>query len=224
MATIIITQEDYDKIIENKKHICISDIIDYYKKVNNLEKININSIIFKNIKSKENIWVYLRKENSKIDSICMYSCAIKEIEIDKINRVELTNSKIDTLFLDEIKSILITSSKFSSLSIFGSIFHMSLHKKSTIETLFMSSCLYNIYNGDNSDLNKIKVENSYVIEDKNIKYKEAYSSFADVNGNALQYNIGETIEIKDFEKNRWIECAPGIHFFITEEEARNYKL
>ena len=37
------------------------------------------------------------------------------------------------------------------------------------------------------------------------------------------YHIGETVEVPDFDDNRWNECAPGIHFFITREEAVKYK-
>ena len=36
------------------------------------------------------------------------------------------------------------------------------------------------------------------------------------------YHIGETVEVPDFDENRWNECAPGIHFFITREEAVKY--
>ena len=33
------------------------------------------------------------------------------------------------------------------------------------------------------------------------------------------YRVGETVEVDDFEMNRWNECAPGIHHYITREEA-----
>ena len=36
------------------------------------------------------------------------------------------------------------------------------------------------------------------------------------------YRVGETVEVPDFDDNRWNECAPGIHFFITREEAVKY--
>ena len=36
------------------------------------------------------------------------------------------------------------------------------------------------------------------------------------------YKIGETVEVPNFDTNRWNECAPGIHFFITRQEAVNY--
>ena len=57
----------------------------------------------------------------------------------------------------------------------------------------------------------------------------------DMNGNSLNdtiahsshdegftYKVGETVQVDDFDTNRWNECAPGIHFFITRLEAANY--
>ena len=38
------------------------------------------------------------------------------------------------------------------------------------------------------------------------------------------YSVGEIVEVKDFDTNRWNECAPGIHFFITRQEAIDYVL
>lgn len=37
------------------------------------------------------------------------------------------------------------------------------------------------------------------------------------------YEIGETVEVEDFCEDRWEECAPGIHFFMTREEAVLYR-
>jgi len=36
------------------------------------------------------------------------------------------------------------------------------------------------------------------------------------------YRKGETVHVDDFDPNRWNECAPGIHFFITRWEAVHY--
>ena len=40
----------------------------------------------------------------------------------------------------------------------------------------------------------------------------------------FRYTVGETVSVDNFDENRWNECAPGIHFFITREEAVNYEL
>nr|DAP18329.1 MAG TPA: pentapeptide repeat protein [Caudoviricetes sp.] len=36
------------------------------------------------------------------------------------------------------------------------------------------------------------------------------------------YRVGEVVSVDNFDENRWNECAPGIHFFITREEAVRY--
>ena len=36
------------------------------------------------------------------------------------------------------------------------------------------------------------------------------------------YEKGKTLTIDDFDENRWNECAPGIHFFLTKNEAIDY--
>ena len=36
------------------------------------------------------------------------------------------------------------------------------------------------------------------------------------------YTIGETVKVPNFDRNRWNECAPGIHFFITRQEAVDF--
>lgn len=37
------------------------------------------------------------------------------------------------------------------------------------------------------------------------------------------YEVGKEVRVDDFDENRFNECAPGIHFFITRDEAVNYK-
>ena len=36
------------------------------------------------------------------------------------------------------------------------------------------------------------------------------------------YSVGSMVKVTDFDTNRWNECAPGIHFFITRQEAVDY--
>ncbi|MCK9447013.1 pentapeptide repeat-containing protein [bacterium] len=50
----------------------------------------------------------------------------------------------------------------------------------------------------------------------NIEGAEEAISWYDSN---FIYHKGDIVEVKDFNQNRWIECAPGIHFFMTKEEA-----
>ena len=45
------------------------------------------------------------------------------------------------------------------------------------------------------------------------------SSTCDV---AFVYKVGETVEVLNFNTDRWDECSAGIHFFITRQEAVDY--
>lgn len=36
------------------------------------------------------------------------------------------------------------------------------------------------------------------------------------------YEVGKTVMVSDFEEDRFVECAAGIHFFITFDEAKKY--
>lgn len=36
------------------------------------------------------------------------------------------------------------------------------------------------------------------------------------------YKVGEVIEVKDFNTNRWNECSTGIHHFMSRQEAVDY--
>lgn len=60
--------------------------------------------------------------------------------------------------------------------------------------------------------NKAKVVD--ISDDKKIAYSNFNDSFA--------YKLGQEIEIKDFDLMYNVECASGIHFFKTKEEAENY--
>ena len=39
---------------------------------------------------------------------------------------------------------------------------------------------------------------------------------------SFTYEVGKTVEVQDFDTNRWNECTKGIHFFINRQEAINY--
>src|SRR5574344_1458617 len=36
------------------------------------------------------------------------------------------------------------------------------------------------------------------------------------------YSVGEIVSVPDFDDDRWNECARGIHFFMSRQEAVNY--
>ena len=66
--------------------------------------------------------------------------------------------------------------------------------------------------------NKAKVLGIYDYERNLLEDKEVAS---DRDKNFI-YRVGQTVEVKDFDEDRWHECSTGIHFFINFEEAIRY--
>ena len=54
--------------------------------------------------------------------------------------------------------------------------------------------------------------------DKKTYYKKAFSMYA----STFIYEVGKIVKVTDFDENRWNECAPGIHHFLTRKEAEVY--
>lgn len=66
--------------------------------------------------------------------------------------------------------------------------------------------------------NKAKVISITTLSGDKTNITEVHSTY-DPN---FIYKLGEYVEVKNFDDNRWNECSTGIHFFITRQEAVNY--
>lgn len=66
-----------------------------------------------------------------------------------------------------------------------------------------------------SEARVIAIEN---IDGSNSGLQEVSSNY-DSN---FVYRVGQIVKVDNFDEDRWNECAPGIHFFITREEAVKY--
>jgi len=56
--------------------------------------------------------------------------------------------------------------------------------------------------------------------DESQHYNKAYSIFE----KHFCYEVGKTIEVKEFDENRWNECAKGIHHFVDKQAAIDFTL
>ena len=71
---------------------------------------------------------------------------------------------------------------------------------------------------------KCRCDKAYVMEIQNMAGTKATEDTvrADHDKNFV-YTVGATVEVPDFDDNRWSECAPGIHFFIDRRAAVEYQ-
>ena len=66
---------------------------------------------------------------------------------------------------------------------------------------------------------KAKVLEIQEIDGSPSEVKEVRSKF----DNDFIYRVGETVCVEDFDEDRWNECSPGIHFFISRQAAVSYE-
>ena len=70
---------------------------------------------------------------------------------------------------------------------------------------------------------KCRCDKAYVMEIQNMDGTKATEDTvrSDHDQNFV-YTVGATVEVPDFDDDRWNECAPGIHFFIDRRKAVEY--
>ena len=71
---------------------------------------------------------------------------------------------------------------------------------------------------------KCRCDKAEVIEITSIDGKEKYTEAVSCRDADFVYKVGEMVSVDDFCKNRWEECAAGIHFFMNRKEAVDYWL
>ena len=70
---------------------------------------------------------------------------------------------------------------------------------------------------------KCRCDKAYVMEIQNMDGTKATEDTVRANHDKnFVYTVGATVEVPDFDDNRWSECAPGIHFFIDRRAAVEY--
>lgn len=70
---------------------------------------------------------------------------------------------------------------------------------------------------------KCRCDKAYVVEIQNADGTKADIETIHSNHDAnFVYTVGATVEVSDFDGDRWNECAPGIHFFIDRRAAVGY--
>jgi uncharacterized protein YjbI with pentapeptide repeats len=69
---------------------------------------------------------------------------------------------------------------------------------------------------------KCRCDKAQVLSITSLDGKQHYDTARSIRDSSLLYNVGETVTVDNFDDDRWNECAPGIHFFLTRDEAVNY--
>ena len=69
---------------------------------------------------------------------------------------------------------------------------------------------------------KCRISEAQVLDIKSLDGNEEFTEAKSQHDSNFVYRVGETVNVDNFDDDRWKECAPGIHCFITRQEAVNY--
>ena len=69
---------------------------------------------------------------------------------------------------------------------------------------------------------KCRASKAKVLSIANVESTETFEQAISHHDRGFVYKVGETVEVENFDTDRWNECSTGIHFFITRQEAVNY--
>ena len=99
------------------------------------------------------------------------------------------------------------------------------HVKTTgiVQLLIPEDALRSSATTEKCRANKAKVIGLEVSDPKAINWvpMEEWDVHSDFD-RTFKYHIGDDLVVPNFDRNRWNECAPGIHFFMNKEDAENY--
>lgn len=69
---------------------------------------------------------------------------------------------------------------------------------------------------------KCRASKAKVLSITSLDGKQFFDEIKSDYDSSFIYKVGEVLEIKNFDENRWNECSTGIHHFITRQEAVFY--
>ena len=70
---------------------------------------------------------------------------------------------------------------------------------------------------------KCRASKAKVLSITDIDGNPGYDQVSSDYDSGFVYALGETVEVSDFDDDRWNECSTGIHHFITRAEAVKYE-
>ena len=131
----------------------------------------------------------------------------------------LSNAKLSNAILNDIAYNVLTTSFNLQCPEKGSFIGYKKADKKIVELLITEDAKRSSATTRKCRCNKAKVLSITNIGNT-VEYKEAHSDF----NYSFVYRVGEVVEVKDFDEDRWKECSTGIHFFLTRGEAVNYQI
>lgn len=93
------------------------------------------------------------------------------------------------------------------------------------EPVIVKLCILNTAKRSSATSRKCRCDRAEVLDIQDIygnSLVDAVAYSCQYGHGSFAYKVGEVVSVDNFDDCRWHECAPGIHFFITRQEAVEY--
>ncbi|MGX7112218.1 pentapeptide repeat-containing protein [Gemella cuniculi] len=168
--------------------------------------------------------------NSLLDDCNLSNTNLKNSNLERasLRRADLENSDIRGA---KLYAAVLEDAKLKNIIFDDTTKNFMLHCPESGAFIAYKKCLNNLIvkllipkdaKRVSSTMNCCRCDKAKVLEIKSFDgtkyFNEAWSTVAE----DFCYKLGEWVYAKNFNENRWYDSSGGIHFWMSEEEAKNY--
>ena len=198
--------------------VCLTDILEKHKKwVDEEEDGERANLSFADLSLVDLSFVNLFDASLKDTDLSHANLRNTDLSHADLIGANLSNAKLSNAILNDVAYNVLTTSFNLQCPEKGSFIGYKKADKKIVELLITEDAKRSSATTRKCRCNKAKVLSITNIGNT-VEYKEAHSDF----NYSFVYRVGEVVEVKDFDEDRWKECSTGIHFFMTRDEAVNY--
>ena len=198
--------------------VCLTDILEKHKKwVDEEEDGERANLSFADLSLVDLSFVNLFDASLKDTDLSHANLRNTDLSHADLIGANLSNAKLSNAILNDVAYNVLTTSFNLQCPEKGSFIGYKKADKKIVELLITEDAKRSSATTRKCRCNKAKVLSITNIGNT-VEYKEAHSDF----NYSFVYRVGEVVEVKDFDEDRWKECGTGIHFFLTRGEAVNY--
>jgi hypothetical protein len=146
-------------------------------------------------------------------------------DFDRLRNQEVTDFSGADLHGVNFTNLGLDGLNFKGTNLSGCIFNGVNLNKCDFENADLSGAILNYALLRNTNLTNARLDNvniSGVDLFGDSPYGSGIICAYSMHDRKFEYELGKEVSVDNFDEDRRHECAPGIHFFMTREEAVNY--
>ena len=208
------TKEELDKILENHKH-WLNEDCEGWK--NMKADLSYSDLRYSNLRGSDLRYINLRGSDLRGSNLRYSDLRYSNLRGSDLRGSDLRGSDLSYSDLSGAKHIPYIPMVCPEEDEFIGWKKADNH---IVKLLIPSDAKRSSSTGRKCRCSKAKVLEIFNLDGTIAEEREVKSNY----DNSFIYKVGETVEVADFDENRWEECAKGIHFFMQRKEAIDYDM